>query len=163
MPGFYYILNYSNSGIYEGTSIGGGPISTGTSGSTPTTTGGVSAPTDTGGQKNPIPIETSPVTTAPVTPAPVTPTLMSWLTARAKARAGQTICRVNWVDHYIYFSQYLWWVQFYDPTSKALGILHVIQSGDFGIAEFQAQDWTVFGQQAASGSAIWNYPLATTV
>ena len=86
-----------------------------------------------------------------------------WLAARADARAGHTICRSNWKDRYIYFSNYLYWIQFYDATSKLLGAVRVVQVADFGISEFQAQDWTIFGDLVTPSTPPWNYPLATNI
>ena len=112
------------------------------------------------------PVETTPVTTTPTGPVAVGTVgtgTKGWLAARADARSGKTICRSNWKDRYIYFSRYLYWIQFYDPTTKLLGTVRVVQASDFGVSEFQAQDWTIFGDYVTPALPSWNYPLATTL
>ena len=86
---------------------------------------------------------------------------MNWLTARSSARGGQSVCRVNWVDRYIYFANYLYWLQLYDPVTKLLGLTRVIQADDFSIPEFQAIDWIIYGMAAPPPPDQWTYPVAT--
>ena len=81
---------------------------------------------------------------------------MNWLSARAVARGGQGVTRASWMDRYIYFSDFLYWIQFFDPVTKLPGALRVVKSGDFGLTEFQALDWIAYGQvnqQAAVDSS----------
>ena len=102
------------------------------------------------------------ITTTPSTSAV---TLMNWLSARAAVRSGKKIRRNIWSDRFLTFENFLFWVQFFDATTKVLGTKRVVQAADFGMAEFQALDWTTDGiadQNSAAASVGWSYAPATS-
>lgn len=71
------------------------------------------------------------------------PTNLTWFQARYLAQtANLKIRRNGWLDHYIYYTTGIWWIQFRDATTKVLGTLRVVQAGDWNEANFRAGDWT---------------------
>ena len=70
---------------------------------------------------------------------------MYWLAAKTLALSGQTIARSIWMDRYLYHTTGIWMLQIYDPVTGALGAQRVVQSGDFGLSEFQAGAWIQHG------------------
>jgi hypothetical protein len=68
---------------------------------------------------------------------------MTWSEARAVARAGTPVRRAGWLDRWIRWDRYLWWVRPVNPVTGAdTGSLRVVQSTDWSPSEFLAADWT---------------------
>lgn len=70
---------------------------------------------------------------------------LSWFQARYLAERGVKIRREGWQDHYLYRTTGLWWMQLYNPTTKADTTHAPVVAAQWTEADFRANDWIVHG------------------
>jgi len=82
---------------------------------------------------------------------------MDWWHAAIACEAGLKVRRSTWVNQYIEFDGYLFWLVTFDPGTKAIIGRQVVQATDFKSTEFLATDWTIGGiaQQANVMGLTW--------